>query len=79
MAGTPSNVSCSEYKLAFPLTKGGRAHVQSYSVYTKLLTPRPATVAQADTQRVTYNGNHHVLSPYPVASDSTTVSPLLMH
>ena len=47
--------------------------MQSYTVYTQLLTPCPAEIAQSEPQRVVYEGNHHVLSPYPVTSDVTTV------
>ncbi|XP_013188708.1 dolichyl-diphosphooligosaccharide--protein glycosyltransferase subunit 1 [Amyelois transitella] len=43
------------------------------SVYTKALQPYPTSVTQQEDQLVKYIGNLYVYSPYPIASQKTTV------
>ena len=69
----PHNISCTTFQLQQPLGPGKSASLASYGVYTKLLSPRPAEIAQADPQRVVFTGSHLVPSPYQIASQLTTV------
>ena len=70
----PHNVTCTSFKLQQPVGPKKQVSLASYGVYTRLLSPRPAEIAQADPQRVVFTGSHHVPSIYSIASQQTTVS-----
>ncbi len=63
------------YKVDFkqPVAPSQRCKLQVDVLYSHALEPFPSHIAQADQQLVVYKGNVHVLSPYPVKKEKTTV------
>ncbi|XP_077983571.1 dolichyl-diphosphooligosaccharide--protein glycosyltransferase subunit 1-like [Glandiceps talaboti] len=54
--------------------KGGQSlTLQTEEVFTHVLEPYPAEIAQGDRQLVELKSNHYVYSPYTVVEQSTTV------
>ena len=49
------------------------ATIEVRTVLTKLLTPYPTEINQADKQLVLYDGNHYFLSPYKTQSQTTKI------
>jgi hypothetical protein len=78
-AESPAGVSCVELALQPALAKGKTAQLELLAVYTKVLHPRPAEVAQGEPQRVVYSASAYLLSPYKVARQSTKVRRCLRH
>ena len=72
----PANASCWGAQLSEPLQPGATTELDVYAVFTKLQRPFPAEVAQSEVQRMLFQESVYILSPYPVASQTTKVSTL---
>lgn len=67
-------IRCSDFQLNQPLTKkGAMAEITVKAVFLGVLHPRPATIKQGEDQRFVHVDSAHIISPYLVLKDSTTV------
>eukprot|EP00887_Chlorella_sp_A99_P007187 scaffold2.g7187.t1 len=71
-AGAPAGVVCVAFALPAPLAPGATAELRAVAGFTHVLTPKPADIAPTEPQRVLYEGALYLLSPYRVASQTTT-------
>ena len=72
-SGKPEGVVCHEYSLPQELGPGKTAAVTATGVYSHVLTPKPAEISPLDPQRVLFEGELFLLSPYVVAKQTTEV------
>ena len=75
----PEGISCSKLTLSDPVQKNGKTVIEVYAVYTNLTYPKPAEIPQGETQRVVYEGQHFIFSPYHIKSQTTKVAPDSVH
>lgn len=69
----PADVSCREFTLPAPLAPWAKTALLSVAVYTHVLRPEPAEVAQREAQRVVFRGGARLMSPYAVESQASEV------
>jgi len=63
-----------EYNLVgFNAPAGATSKLTVTMVFTGLITPHPASIAQNENQLVKYTGGHHFVSPYPTKKQTTVV------
>lgn len=63
-----------EYNLVgFNAPAGATSKLMVTMVFTGLITPHPASIAQNENQLVKYTGGHHFVSPYPTKKQTTVV------
>lgn len=63
--------TCEEWALPAPLGTGKSIKLAVVSVYTGVLTPKPASIPPTEPQRVVFEAPLYLLSPYLVESQST--------
>eukprot|EP00271_Cylindrocystis_brebissonii_P002703 TRINITY_DN13489_c0_g1_i1.p1 TRINITY_DN13489_c0_g1~~TRINITY_DN13489_c0_g1_i1.p1 ORF type:complete len:622 (+),score=114.77 TRINITY_DN13489_c0_g1_i1:92-1957(+) len=70
----PSNLSFYSISLLSPLAPGSTLSLDYKFVITGLLKPFPPEISQSDPQLLLFEDSHYVLSPYPIKSQTTTIT-----
>lgn len=71
----PESVACHGLKFPEPLKPDGNKDVfiRMQAVFTEMMQPLPDSVAQEETQKMSYKDNLYVLVPYHVQRQQTRV------
>ncbi|CAM8935833.1 unnamed protein product [Rhodiola kirilowii] len=72
--GTPEGLILYSASLPKELKKGESLSLDILAVYTHVLKPFPEKITQSDIQLVVFQDSAHFLSPYPVKTQSVTVT-----
>jgi len=71
---THNGERCAIYNVKIPSNQiGNSLTVEVVSFYTHSQTPLPTQIPQNGLQRIVFNGNHYVSSPYTIVKQSSTI------
>lgn len=72
--GAPAGVRCSAVVLNTPIKANAVVSVDTYSVFTHAMTPRPKAIGQNEPQRMVFDDYLFMVTPYSVSSQSLKVT-----